>query len=247
MEQGFDALDFTRLELMCNAEVTRLAEADYLEREILPGLGLNGEKLHQFPAHLHAFCGQGLRSWQYPNQFGRYLATIARFPVQTYVEIGVRHGGTFVVTLEYLRRFNPLVRGLGIDIFRSPALEAYREHNPRAAFLQVDSRSERFRRLVDDYPVIDLAFIDGDHSFDAVRSDFALLHGKARLIGFHDIVNDDAPGCPEAWQSIRFEHARDYVFMEFTEQYFDTVRHNGMTFLGIGLAIRRDTLPAARA
>ncbi len=49
--------------------------------------------LEEFPAALYPWCGRGVKSWQYPRQFSRYLRFIADKQIQTYVEIGSRHGG----------------------------------------------------------------------------------------------------------------------------------------------------------
>jgi precorrin-6B methylase 2 len=54
--------------------------------------------------------------WQYPNQFSKYLAELAAHPVDRYLEIGVRHGGTFVITVEYLSRFHPVREAIAVDL-----------------------------------------------------------------------------------------------------------------------------------
>jgi len=65
------------------------------------------------PDELYQFCGRGLHYWQYPNQFSKYLVRLSQFKVESYLEIGVRHGGTFVITVEYLSRFHPLKCAIG--------------------------------------------------------------------------------------------------------------------------------------
>jgi hypothetical protein len=51
----------------------KLSDPSYLEFKLLPELGLNDRHLHQYPSHLHPYCGGGIDSWQYPNQFSKYL------------------------------------------------------------------------------------------------------------------------------------------------------------------------------
>ncbi len=87
------------------APIDLLLNEDWLEREFLLRLGLNDEMLEEFPAALYPWCGRGVKSWQYPRQFSRYLRFLADKQIQSYVEIGSRHGGTFIITAEYLDRF----------------------------------------------------------------------------------------------------------------------------------------------
>src|SRR5438552_14457625 len=101
------AIDLERTTWIRDAPLQDLAQADKLEKLLLD-LGLNDEGMDEFPSVLHPFCGLGLRIWQYPSQFSKYLVQLSGLQVRSYLEIGVRHGGSFVATVELLNRFFPL-------------------------------------------------------------------------------------------------------------------------------------------
>src|SRR3954470_17323278 len=129
-KRSSDELDLSRIELLRTADRNTLRDPGWLERQGLPDLGLNHEFLYEgrwplLPAWLHERAG-GLLAWQLPCQFGPYLAHLTRYPISSYLEIGVRHGGTFVITVEYLRRFREIEKGLAVDLSETPALAEYR-------------------------------------------------------------------------------------------------------------------------
>lgn len=237
-------IDLSRIGMIREAELDSLRDAAWLENELLPKLGLNDEMLHEphrpiLPEPLHGAAGQGLLSWQLPNQFGSYLTQLSRYPIKSYLEIGVRHGGTFVITVEYLSRFGELERAVGVDISDSPSTREYERLNPRARFVQVNTRSRRFRRLVKKHAPWDLVLIDGDHHEEAVRRDFEAVIDSARIVVFHDIASENVPGVQKVWHEIQSEHTGRFEFVEFAEQYDDVVRDTGQTWLGLGVAIRK--------
>ena len=102
-----EPINLSRVALIRERTLAELASPARVEALLLE-LGLNGEGLSELPPELHAHCG-GLRIWQYPTQFGRYLVQLSRLGVRSYLEIGIRHGGSFVATAEYLERFRPSI------------------------------------------------------------------------------------------------------------------------------------------
>jgi Methyltransferase domain len=197
--------------------------------------GLNDEHLEQFPAHLHPYCGQGLRLWQLPDQFAPYLIEIARRGVRRYLEIGVRHGGSFAATVEYLARVGELEEAVAVDIDAVPSLLPYPVEQPSVRLMQADTMTDAFAAWVGRHPGFDLAFVDGLHSYEGCRKDFETVRPKARMIALHDITNHIEPEVGRVWTDLRREYADEYDFLEFTAQYgLDGAAPN----MGIGLAIR---------
>ena len=47
-------------------------DVNYLEKILIPELGLNNEMLHEQPQELKKYFGKGLHLWQYPSQLARY-------------------------------------------------------------------------------------------------------------------------------------------------------------------------------
>src|SRR5437763_12100894 len=109
-------IQLSRLELIRERDPGWLADPANLEHELLPALGLCHDP-RVYPEHLRPALGRGLKHWQTPNQFSRYLTTLARYPISRYLELGVWHGGTFVITVEYLARFNSLAQATALDIY----------------------------------------------------------------------------------------------------------------------------------
>ena len=238
---GMTSIDLSLVNLIRQKDLHYLSNSQLLERELLPQLGLNNELSYEFPEELYPFCGHGLCSWQYPNQFSKYLVQLSKFEINTYLEIGVRHGGTFVITVEYLERFHPLESAIGVDIVCCPSLIKYKKRNPKIDFLQVDSQSAQFKEFVRSYPGFDLVFIDGSHEETACKNDFETVKGKANIIVLHDIVDNPSPGVVRVWNQLRAMYADEYQFFEYTDQYKSVgKRRPGQTFMGIGMAVRKE-------
>ena len=193
----------------------------------LPTLGMNDEYLDQMPRTLRPWFGSGLRFWQYPNQFAGLLSLLRERPAASYLEIGSRWAGTFRIVDHVLRAANPDLRSWGMDLIDCPPLLADGLRPPGMHYLRGDStRAETWQALP---PQIDVIFIDGDHSWEAVRADFnAALARRPHTIIFHDTASDACPGVRLFWQDVR-RIFRDTV--EFHDQYPDVAG----SYLGIGV------------
>jgi hypothetical protein len=187
--------------------------------QLLPTFGMNDEILNEMPAEFSEHFGKGVKFWQYPNQFAPYLKHLSTLKINSYLEVGCRWGGTFILTTRLLG----IKKGMACDLIpKSEILEGFNEledfqylEGPSADLSKIDGQ-------------FDLILIDGDHSYNGVKSDFeTCLRFKPKYIAFHDIVNQVCPGVQQFWNEIKGQ----YPHQEFTAQY-DSV--NG-TFLGIGL------------
>jgi cephalosporin hydroxylase len=228
------AIDLRRVARLRSAAIEELVRPERLE-VLLAELGLNDEALAEFPTALHAHCGHGLRLWQYPLQFSKYLVQLARLGVRSYLEIGIRHGGSFVTTAEYLERFAPLDFAVGVDIIPCPAMAHYQVINPKAQFWCENTRTPAFAARLDQLGPIDLVFVDSHHEEAQCRTELELLAERAAILAFHDISNIGCPGVGRVWQVVKAMPA--YECHEFVEQYPDLG-----PFMGIGLAIKRQRL-----
>ena len=108
---------------------TECRDAGFLERYLIPFLGLNDEGLAEQPPEFSAAFGKGLHIWQYPNQLAAYLVWLADHAasITSYMEIGCRWGGMFVLISEWLRKQNASLRSVtAVDLLEStPLVEAY--------------------------------------------------------------------------------------------------------------------------
>ena len=224
-------IDLQRISLIREESPEHLSRSENLERLLLD-LGLNDEGMNEYPASLHPFCGSGLRVWQYPSQFSKYLAQVCRLQVRSYLELGIRHGGSFVATVEILDRFSPVKLAVGVDILPAPSMAEYRRLNARIEFACINTQSPEFDALVERLGPIDLVFIDSHHEESQCRREFASVSDRANMIAFHDISNVNCPGVSRVWDEVKAMNS--YECYEYTDQY------EGMgPYMGIGLAVKK--------
>lgn len=233
-------VDLSQVELIRMQSAEKLSDAAFLEKNLLPQLGLNNELLYQLPDELYHYTGKGLLHWQYPVQFSKYLALLSTLKIESYLEIGVRHGGTFVITVEYLKKFGTLKKAVGVDLGYSPSVVAYSKTLDGVRFFQADSQTERFSDLLKKEQDFDLVLIDGNHEEAECRYDYEVVKDRAGIIVLHDIVSIICPGVQNLWREIKQNN--EFVFYEFTEQYESVKRRTGQEFFGIGVAVKKTYL-----
>lgn len=236
-------IDLSRLRLIRERDPEWLADPEHLEHELLPALGLCADVPEAFPPELRWAVGDGLKHWQVPNQFSRYLAHLSRYPIRSYLELGVRHGGTFAITVEYLNRFNPLADATAVDIDEVPAMAELVRARPEVRFLRTDTRSPALARELEAHGPYDLVLVDADHSYRACRRDLDAVLDRANIVALHDIVDAACPGVRRVWSELREEASGERELFEFTAQYDHNLRRNGAPGFGIGIAVRRDFGP----
>lgn len=221
------------ISILRNEKIEKLRNAAYLENELLPLLGLNNENFREFPRHLAPCSGHGLKIWQYPNQLAHYLASLADKEIRSYLEIGVRHGGTFILTVEYLSRFSEMEAAVGVDIESTPSFVEYAEQMANVTYV-VDSSTSAAVKAVIESRKWDLALIDGDHTFGGCLRDFTLIRNHAKCIALHDIISDSCPGVRAVWRLVSNVVPNDRIKV-YVDQYEDVFERTNQNFLGIGL------------
>ena len=214
-----------------NESIEHLSDPAYLEFKLLPELGLNDRHMHQYPSSLHPYCGIGIDSWQYPNQFAKYLYHLSQQKIMSYCEIGCHKGGTFIITVEYLSRFNQLEKCLAVDNWPRDIIKEYATTRPEIEYITSSSQSEEFSQAYCPRNW-DLTLIDGDHSYNGASADYKLVNSRSRLIAFHDVKNIFCPGTQQIWQEVKKEHNINY---EWSDQYDEVLLRVRGSIMGIGL------------
>lgn len=204
---------------------------------ILPNFGMNDEEIDESPPEFKQYMGWGVKFWQYPNQFSHLLCFLKDKQIESYLELGVRWGGTFIIMNEFLRQSNPHLESYANDfIERSEILSIYQNTLTKGFFsyLEMTSKSgllyyQLSANIYKPQPQIDLVFIDGCHLYWCVKDDYlTALNLGAKYIVFHDIVSQSNKSTRLAWEDIKKKHRKTY---EFTEQY-PSVKGR---FMGIGV------------
>lgn len=216
-----------------NENIEKLRDSSYLEFKLLPELGLNDRHMHQYPAHLHPYCGIGIDSWQYPNQFSRYLTSLVDKNISSYVEIGCHKGGTFIITVEFLSRFNKINSAVAVDGWYREIMKKYSKLRPEVTYISDSSSSQQFQDAYKKHDW-DLVLVDGDHSYQGAKDDFMMIRDNCRYTAFHDIKNIFCPGTQQLWHELCQEYSKDKM-QSWCDQYDDVLLKIRGSIMGIGL------------
>lgn len=153
------------------------------------------------------------------------------------LEIGSRFGKSIQVMSKQLA---PKSRVVSVDlpytggyghqpdpepILRQTIAEIGAEGHETHLFLG-NSRAPTLVKAVQDLGPYDFCFIDGDHSYEGVKADWENYGPHAKVVAFHDIVNNT--GCFRLWQELK-------------EQY-RTIEYTSSLFLGIGILYKEGTV-----
>lgn len=151
--------------------------------------------------------------YQTPDQIAKALVYLSQFKINSYCEIGIFQGGNFVFVSEYLKRFNPEIKCIGIDPtnYLNPEIKAIIEQSGFMSF--VPETSEAIKDFV-----FDLVFLDGDHTAEWINQDYSNVGKKAKICMFHDIQESSCPDIVEFWENIKKTLPKKKVSVEFTEQ-----------------------------
>jgi len=136
--------------------------------------------------------------YQTPNQIAKALVYLSEFEINSYCEIGVFQGGNFLFVSEYLRRFNPEIRCVGID--------PTHYLNEEIKEIIKDEWFMTFKPITSDKIIgkeFDLVFIDGEHTGEWVKRDYENVGQYAKICMIHDIQEATCPDIGEFWKTIK--------------------------------------------
>jgi len=196
--------------------VAKCYDADYLENIFVPSIGLNNEALNEQPQELEEFFGKGLHLWQYPRQLARYLVWLTHNAVEmtSYVEIGCRWGGMFILVNEWLKKIGAKLKfSIALDpIEPTPFIKRYIQlSDTPVQYHQKFSSDPEFMGYVAQCKP-DMIFIDGNHTMGGVMLDHVVARPVAKIIVHHDVASLSCPDTTLFWSYLKlaedgFEHA----------------------------------------
>jgi predicted O-methyltransferase YrrM len=180
------------------------------------------------------------------DEFDQFCQLLKAEDVRSYLEIGSWTGQSIKAVAEILPKGSRIVSvDMPFKETKGIALRKMMEDLKRAGYdthlFLGDSGDVNIARQVRALGPFDAVFIDGDHRFPYVKSDWENYGTLGRLVGFHDIARDmpkDQHGGPHQAHSFWNGFKNGYRHVEFIS---DKTRARSDTALGIGVVWASET------
>ncbi|MCP4414165.1 MAG: class I SAM-dependent methyltransferase [Gammaproteobacteria bacterium] len=159
-------------------------------------------------------------------EFVSLLSELKKYSLSNILEIGTASGGTLFMYSRIANKDATLVSidlpdgdfGGGYPTKKIPLYKSFAQDEQSLQLLRVDSHlNETFSEVEHIFSDtgIDFLFIDGDHTYNGVKSDFEMyskLVNKNGFITFHDIVY--AEGVSRFWNEIKNEYENTWEWID---------------------------------
>ncbi len=170
---------------------------------------------------------------QFKEEFRSFADYIKSHQPKIVVEIGTKKGGSFFIWARYLKPRHLIsidlpggIHGGGFPKQKIPFMKFFvsDEKNSKVSIILGDSHKmetlEELKKVLNDEK-IDFLFIDGDHRYEGVKSDFEMYKPLVKpggLIGFHDIVDTEYHHRLDCYVDKLWNEVKgDYKYVEFIQ------------------------------
>ncbi|MGI8958548.1 MAG: O-methyltransferase [Bryobacteraceae bacterium] len=174
---------------------------------------------------------------QVRSEISQLLLLVAEARPKTTLEIGTANGGSLFLFTRTAAPDAHLISvdlpggefGDGYPIWRIPLYHSFAQPGQQIDLVRADSHSALTRQKIEQMlggAKLDFIFLDGDHTYDGVKSDFQMYSSLVRsggLIAFHDITEfnygaaDFIPerpfGVKRFWDEVKI-HFEHFEFIE---------------------------------
>lgn len=197
-------------------------------------VGMECHSLEEYRRFIFDGCDQRFKPLQVASEIDRLLEIVHRHRPRRLLEIGTANGGTLFLFARASRPDAQLISldlpygqyGGGYSPIRIPLYRRFARDNQQVCLIRDDSHKPAnvrvVRALLGGEP-LDFLFIDGDHSYEGVKTDFeqyAPLVRKGGIIAFHDIArHPEGDDChvDRFWEEIRGRYEHEEI-IEHPEQ-----------------------------
>jgi len=198
----------------------------------------------QFYIYRREFYRLGILPLQVKEELNQFLKIYTKESPKIVFECGTAHGGNLFLLTRFSDKDSTLISvdlpggrfGGGYPSWKIPFYKSFASNNQRIILIRDDSHKistlEKVKHALNNRK-IDVAFIDGDHTYSGVKKDFELYSSLIKpggLIVFHDIVPHKIKnvGVPKFWQEIH----KEYEFKEIVKDW-------DQKWAGIGVLIMK--------
>lgn len=176
---------------------------------------------------------------QIPQQLACALTSLAAFNVSTFVEIGTFTGWTTSVIAAFFqglarRRESARLRSWSMDTDAQRVGSCASSQFARLGITFVLRRGSEWPQGLPE--AVDLCFIDGDHSYAALSSDFGAASKACRFVMLHDIVGDLGQDVPRFWGEVKADYPQNKVW----ECTYQPRNSTSLRVMGIGIVQLRE-------
>lgn len=166
--------------------------------------------------------------WQVRPELEMFLAAVEQLRPRAIIEVGSANGGSSFLLASTMAEDGLLVC---VDLPATPITgfaprartrlwRAFARKGQRVELVEADSHEQstldRVRTLLAGRPA-EVLFIDGDHSYAGVKSDYEMYGPLVRdrgIVAFHDIVpgpESAVGGVPRFWREVKPPDAEEFV------------------------------------